>query len=771
MRRITTVSIILGCMAPTAALAAPQSSETEKVGLAGAEPSEEIIVTAQKRNERLQDVPVAISVATQAQLERQQVNTIIDLARLTPALEIQQGGTGSRVGGGGQIRGIGTISENQGAAPAVGIVVDQVSQGTTNISDLFDVNRVEVLKGPQGTLFGLTTSAGVINIVTNKPEFRKFSGRVLTELSRAGTAGSDYGNQVVQGMLNIPMAANAAFRLTGNANLTQGVDRNVFTGKLDRHNSFGFRGRFLWEPAAPVSVNIIGDYTKADANGQDFFVITQADPNFGGGPANPFNVVGALARCGVTVSPTNRSYCSNDPSGQHSKTYGISSQVDVDAHPFIFTSISSYRRQITGPDSRSIFRIDSYPLHVIDGPAATANGLFTQELRIASHNGVPLEYTIGAFYSKSSQHNDPAPSDVVVFGNSVNPLLGTNIRIHDDSIAAFGQSTLHLGQHLRLLGGARYTRQTLAVDYLSLDVSSADVPSASGRRETKITNVSWKVGAQYEFNRNLQAYATISRGYKGPQIALGDPTADQADPGSKPSIVRPEIPTSYELGAKGTFLNGALSADLSIFDIKVANYQTTLSDLSADGTSIIPVPANISRVISRGVELNVFARPVQGLVFNVGGIYNTVKYPFGFKGEDGSDLTGAQLKFVPKVKITASGEYTTYLTDLVKGYLSLDAVYKSAIRLDVRNNSGPSFAIDDIVNYPGHLTLGGRVGVRSENDRWNVGIFARNLTNNHEPVLIIPRIPPAFHAQSTSIGTIFTRQSFRQVGLSVDLRF
>src|SRR4029079_27969 len=139
---------VLGAAAATLLGAAPvlAQNSTEKL--------DEIVVTAQKRVERLQDVPLSITVADQAELERQQVNRIADLSRVAPSLEMQQA-PGQSVGGGGQIRGIGTQSFQLGAVGSVGIVVDQVSQGNTNISDLFDVARVEVLKGPQGTLFGL----------------------------------------------------------------------------------------------------------------------------------------------------------------------------------------------------------------------------------------------------------------------------------------------------------------------------------------------------------------------------------------------------------------------------------------------------------------------------------------------------------------------------------------------------------------------------------------------------------------------------------------
>jgi iron complex outermembrane receptor protein len=126
--------------------------------------------------EKVTSVPISITVADAGQLERQQVRTVEDLARIAPSLEMTAA-AGQGTGGGGEIRGIGTQTFSQGAVASVGIVVDQVSQGNANISSLFDIARVEVLKGPQGTLFGLTTSAGVINITTNKPDMTKFSAR------------------------------------------------------------------------------------------------------------------------------------------------------------------------------------------------------------------------------------------------------------------------------------------------------------------------------------------------------------------------------------------------------------------------------------------------------------------------------------------------------------------------------------------------------------------------------------------------------------------
>ena len=260
------------------------------------------------------------------------------------------------------------------------------------------------------------------------------------------------------------------------------------------------------------------------------------------------------------------------------------------------------------------------------------------------------------------------------------------------------------------------------------------------------------MGAQYEFNRSLMAYATVARGYKGPQIALGDQTV----PGTIPRVIRPEIPMSYELGVKATAFHGRLSSDLSLFYTKVHDFQGQLCTPAAFGLTCNP--QNIGTVVSKGVELNAFARPVRGVSLNAGVIYNPVKYPNGFLGQDGSDLTGAQLIAVPKWKFTAAGEYALQVTSSKQLFFGVDSVYKSSLLL--------AASTDPNVILPGHWILGGQAGVRGASDRWSISLFARNVTNNHEPAIRYQNFP-----DPGSYGDISTFTAFRQIGISADIRF
>jgi iron complex outermembrane receptor protein len=710
------------------AAAAPQVPETTSTS--------DIIVTAQRRAEKVTEVPISITVASAAQLERQQVNTVNDLARIAPSLEIQQA-PGQNTGGGGSIRGIGTQTFSPGAVASVGIVVDQVSQGNANISDLFDIARVEVLKGPQGTLFGLTTSAGVINITTNKPDFTRFSARLRTELSDAGTAGSKYGNQVVQGLVNVPLADNAALRVSGVANLRQGVNRNATTGDLNDNNRYSVRGRLLWEPTDRVTVNLIGDYAKTRSeNGGDFFTFVKTIDDF----------TSALASCGVKVGAGNSKYCMDDNFVGKTENYGGSLQVDYEADPFTLTSITSVRKfNETGYGAASnVFRADPLPVQVTNDPVDRSLSLFTQEFRVSSAAGQPIEYTAGAFYSNQKQTRIPETVRVNLFGNDIPPTVTPQLTIRDESLAFFGQVTGHVTDAFRLIGGVRYTTDRLSLDKFDTDGAITSQTVLNSKKW------SWRLGAQYDLTSNAMAYATVSRGFKGGQIAVPS-NADSY-------VVLPEIPTSYEAGVKATLFGGWV-ADASLFYMKIDNFQA--QNCTVDSNAIISCDqTNINGVKTRGAEINFFGNVTRNLSLNTGFIYAKATYPGGFLGTDGTDIGGSQLAYSPRYKFTMSGQYDVPLGENFGGFISVDTVWKSRIRYEANSISDTTFKP--------HWMVGGRIGVKTADDRYTVAVFVRNAFNVHEPSLMQSDFP---FGGAANVGAIYGPQSYRNVGLSLDAKF
>ncbi|MXO73048.1 TonB-dependent receptor [Alteraurantiacibacter buctensis] len=729
-------------IASTILVATPSIAQSAPAADDGDEDDGQIIVTAQRREQSVLEVPVSVTVTSQEALERQQVNQISDLSRVAPALEVQQA-PNLGTGGGGQIRGVGTTTFQIGAVGSVGVVVDEVSQGNANITSLFDVERVEVLKGPQGTLFGLTTSAGVINIATRRPEYGVFGGRFRTELSDAGTLGSEYGRQLVQGVVNLPIADNAAMRVSGNYSGTQGIDRNTLTGELDKHHSWGLRGRLLWEPSDVVTVNLIGEYSDSvDERGNDFFKIYIANPA----------IATVLAACGITASRANRDYCTNSPGHAENELLAGSLQVDYDLGGAVLTSVTALRSQDQGPNSLNIFRLDTYPTRIFSGPGFSGVDLFTQELRLASDSSSPLEYTVGLFYSDQDTVNNPSPFSIKVTlpnGAVITPVSnnGRLTTVDDSSYAVFGQATYHLSDSLRVLAGARYTNE-------EVNVFTDTLTGATGSSGVTIHNFSWKTGLQYEVSPSTFLYGTVTRGYKGPQIALADPS----NPTAVTTIIKEEIPTSFEIGLKAGVGRGMLF-EANAFSTRVRNYQGQVCNTTQTG-GLQCVPQNIGTVTSRGFELSFGGRVAQGWMLNTGLIYNDVDYPAGLVGSDGTIIGGTQLANAPEWKATASTEYFTPVTDAMDFFISGDMVFKSSFK--VAQSTDPN------VLYPSHFTLGGRVGIRGSDSGWSLSAFVRNLTNNHEPVFALINFPDG---NIGSYGQILTTTGFRQVGLALDYEF
>ncbi len=740
-------------VASTAHAQVAPSADAAATGTSGAD----IVVTAQRRAEKVTQVPISITVANQAQLERQQIDTVNDLNRIAPSLEIQSA-PGQNTGGGGSIRGIGTQTFSAGAVASVGVVVDQVSQGNANISDLFDVARIEVLKGPQGTLFGLTTSAGVINITTNKPEFDTFSARLRTELSHAGTAGSRYGDQIVQGVVNLPLAHDAALRIAGFGNMRQGPDYDLTSARYDKNDSWGLRGRLLWEPTSQLTINLIGDYGKTrTTEGGDFFTLVKSS---GAGLLplpTPFpipdNVTANLASCGVTAGVGNRNFCTGQYFLEHSYSGGASLEIDYQAAPFTITSVTAYRKSLESGDgaATNVFRGDPLELQVTNGPVHRPIDLFTQELRVSSPANQMVEYTGGLFFSSQIQHRDdetlaveiqPVPGFYIPVENS-----GTSaFHVSDVSMAIFGQATVHAADKLRLIVGGRYTD-----DLLKLDTVADSIPgSINSHTSLDSRKFSWKLGAQYDVTRKTMVYATVTRGFKGGQIATPANAASYA--------VLPEIPTSYEAGLKSTLLAGWV-LDANLFYQNVKDFQSQ-NCVTTDVGAISCTVSNIDGVKSRGAEIDLFGRVTKDLSITTGFLYAKATYPKAFLGTDGTDIGDTQLAYAPRYKFTFSGQYDQPITDRFKGFVAADAVWKSRIRYEANSISESTFGP--------HWTAGGRVGVETDDGRYQAAIFVRNLFNVHEPELVQSSFP---YSGGANVGAIYGPGSFRQVGISLDGKF
>jgi iron complex outermembrane receptor protein len=728
---------------------------------------QEVIVTAERRPEALKDVPVAVTVVNAQQLADQHVYNISELAQTTPALEMIQAFGGP--GGGGQIRGLGTQSFTRSAEGSVGVVVDGISQGNVNISTLFDIQHIEVLEGPQGTLFGLTSSAGVISILTNPPDPSGFHTNWHADYANKGTAGSLFGQETLQGVVNLPLSEMSALRVSTSIDDNRGVEHNNFTGRDDTADNFGVRARYLLKFSDTVQLNVISDWERTVQHGAEggaiaSFTYVYADPP----------LTAELASCGITPGFANQDRCANHPEVASDYNYGLSAQTDVNLGAATLTSILAYRREETGPDSQDIQAVPQEIPQIWSTGAETASRQYSGELRLTSNGDNRVDYTSGLYYSNfltlgyavpGAFFHVQVPFPPFELGTPTTTLTQTSTT----STAVYGQMTFHVTDALGLIAGARYTHESID-DYsspLGLQPLSAGNGGASSLAITQ-NNLSGKVGVLYKLSSDWTARATVVRGYKGPQ-------AQAATPQTPAIIVPAEIPWSYEVGIKGNTLDGRLGVDFTLFDVRDDNYQGQSCALSPLGTLVCtPNSVNVS---SRGAEVSINGRPADNLQLTLGYIYDEATYPDSYRGFDPTDLTGTtlpmgglQLVGVPRNKMTFTGNYTVPLGP-VGINLGTDVTYKSDIRL--------GYSPDPRFVFPSAWTVGAHIDLRSSDDHWGVGIFARDLTNSHQPLTLFggPAFTPPGVVPFLPLGAIsgvsgwVGQQSLREVGISADLRF
>jgi iron complex outermembrane receptor protein len=721
---------------------------------------ETVVVTAQKRSQSIKEVPVAITVVNAAQLERAGVKDIGDLAKTAASLEFGDQSAGG-AGGSASIRGIGTAVFTQSAESSVGVVVDGVPQGATASGLMFDLARVEVLRGPQGTLFGKNASAGVLNMATQEPIIGDHGGNVQVEFK--GNHG-----EAVRATGNVPLDDMSALRISAVAERNQGVYHNVLTDKDSVTNNGGARLRYLLKPNRDVGVNLIADASNQRNENAVFFAPSVAYASNTAGDHHP---AAEFASCGVTVSKTNNQVCSDGPEIQHTKVRGLSGQVDWTlGSGDTLTSITAYRTRKQGPDSVNIGMSDTYDKVYNFNPHQDARQ-FSQEVRIASPGKQALEYVGGLFYADSHNFKD---STTTILPSTFLPSPPVPRSIATDAIqharlstkALFGQATYHVTDATGIIAGLRYTRDTVTADESQSSVVAFDgftlpptVKAASGSANQ--SNVSGKIGLQHAISKNANVYATLSRGYKGPQIDNDTPiNAASASGNFAGNIVKPELPTSLEIGSKMSFLDRRLDVDVAAFHTKIKDFQEQNCTLTAVG-ALSCIPLNVPNVTSKGIEADVRARPLPELQLglSVAMILDTA-YPAGFTF-DNANVGGQRLLYSPRNKATLNGDYSWTLPGDYELKLGGDIVYKSRVRL--------CNTLDAECGYGGHSVASLRLALRSPDDKWGVELYDRNLGDKRVPNAIIYPLPGkgAGSGFAYSLG----ENSFRRVGVTLDYRF
>lgn len=701
----------------------------------------EVTITANKREERLQDVPATATVVHSQQLEQQNITTIQDLTRAVPTFDA------SPLTGLG-IRGIGGISFSLTAESSVGILIDGVSlSGAGDFPpNLFDVERVEVLEGPQGTLFGKNTSAGVINVVTRAPNTRKFEG-----LARVDAQNRD--GKSAQAAINVPVNDALAFRLSGSVLDDPRSTHNLFDGAWDSPHKSNARLRMLWKATNDVVVNLSADQSETKLRGGGRWAIYKSTPGS--------LLTNASSACGVTIQPENTDVCPNPgQNGNRTRVGGYSAQVDWAIGDYLLTSVSAVR------DVKNSIKSADYDMVSLRAPDYTQPEVKTyhnvsQELRIASPDYAWGNFVAGLYYFKGETEQDLTGVLTLPAFKLGSRNLSTG---ENTSSAVFGQGTYRINKDLSMNFGARAGREhastsrtgTVAPGAVAALVPEKLLPVAG---EATDTYLSWRAGVQYDFNANRMGYLTYAHGYKGPAA-----NHNASNP-KIPPIARPEIPTMLEAGLKNVFLDGRFAVNVSAYATKTRDYQATVWDPVA----VAFVFSNAPKLTSRGATVSFYGKPTRALTVNGGVAYMQSKLGAGFLVECavGSppgctrDAGGDQAGGAPKLRGTLAADYGFALRTL-RASLGADVVYTSEKVFD---------RTDPVRNLPSTTIVGVRFGVRSADDKLGLSFYARNVFDKFSPTYRSGNLTGAATGDPRSYMQFVGLESRRLLGISLDAKF
>ena len=665
---------------------------------------DEIIVTSQKREQSLQDVPISVLVVDGDFLDARNFNEVSELRFVAPGFDLND--ANNQNGQGFQVRGIGTQVFGVGTEDSVAVVVDGVVLGRTigGLADLADVERIEVLRGPQGTLFGKNASAGLLNIVTKGPteEFVAEAGFGYSELNEIKA------NAAVSGPL-LGSGDKAFFRLSAYHNNRDGLVDNISDGReLNNRNETGVRGKLELRLTDSVTVNIAADYSDSE---EDCCVATAVE----GGAAIP----------GITPGITNNRVSIPGNIFSDLAVWGVSAQVDWEVADHTVTSITAYRGYDLQQEQELIPVLTS---NLGDGQ----QDQFTQELRITSPTGGRFEYVAGLYFFKQFVSNNL--DQIIDLG------MVTSQNLRDTSIdtlnyAAFGDVTFSVTDDFRLLGGLRVLREELDLNFFRPNVFcfcgpgvSTDPVQAAALGLVNIPNdnddsaISWRAGIQYDILDDAMAYFTVSRGYKGGGFNALDSTIAN-------TLVEPEIPTSYEGGIRSTWFDGRLTANVTGFYTRIRDFQAQAFDNVALAFSII----NAGVAETKGAEFEFVGRPFDTTSISLAGAYIDATFDefVGgpcFPGQtvaqgcigNVQDLSGADIGNSPDWTITSNLNQQVPLESLpFDGFFNLSYFYRSEANFTTAGDPG---LVQD-----GYHLVDTSLGIEGNDGQYTLTFFVKNV--------------------------------------------
>jgi iron complex outermembrane receptor protein len=685
---------------------------------------ESVTVNARRRDENAQAVPIPIAAIDGNSLQNAGQFRLEDLNQKLPSTNVYfQNPRQSSVA----VRGLGNNPANDALESSVGVYLDNIYLGRPGMAnlDLIDIEQLALLRGPQGTLFGKNTTAGVLNISTRKPSF--------TPEANLEVSLGNYDYYQVRGAVSGPLTDTLAGRLSLVKTSRNGFIKNEVAGTdtngADRE---GGRGQLLWQPSDAFDLRLTADYNTENENG---FVNVRVTPG-------PNNDAALKARVATVNGKYNydRDYESVfADTVSHMSVYqgGTSAEANWDTGVGKLTSITGWRFWKFTPHNDG----DGFSAAaIIDAGQQVDDRQFTQEVRWASPTDGVVDYVAGAYYFYQTQNNllytQYGPAAGVWIGRAVlnNAFSQTYAHLETDSSSAFAQATWHVTDPFSVTGGLRYTRERKLtnVDREPPTGSNPAIAAAlpgyeSGDLKRTDNNVSLLLSAAYQIDTDLLLYGSASRGAKSGGINPAvPPNIAGGIPGTQNLYVSPEKATDYELGFKSTWLDQRLQVNANLFWTDVDDYQSTWTGI-VNGVSTTLL-TNVGGVRSRGIEAEIIAAPVDGLTLELVTSFNDATYsdyknaPCSAEevavGKTTCDLTGDPVYLAPRWIANPAVTYEFAAPYGLTAFSNVNYAWRSKYYGGLENSK------DGEVGSYGLLNL--RVGVRSEADKWSVSLWANN---------------------------------------------
>jgi len=713
---------------------------------------QEVVVTAQKREEKLHDVPMGVTAITSEELDKQRILDFEDLQSKVPGLSmqtIQPGQTrlalrGQNVGGDGST--ITTYVDDTPFGSSNALVNGALLTGDF---DTWDLQRIEVLRGPQGTLYGAGSEGGLLKYVTNLPDPSKFASAIEAggeDIAHGEAAGS------IKGMVNLPIAAQAAFRMSGYYQELPGYIDDPSLGEKDINHGYreGLRASLLWAPTDNFSVRLSALGENLHTHATPYVDVVGAAGNFTAPPANQLKpIAGDYEQQRFIDEPSLFKYRIYSLRLDWNLGWGtatsITSYGSTDQHQLVDgTSIQAAPGFTYGDLASSVTMQPTGVAEIADDNVKK----WTEEVRLASSGARKLEWQVGAFFTREASSLDQTLPTFFIpsqMDSGLPALENVALDALYREYSAFGQLTYHFNPQFDLALGLRWSENKQSADEM---LSGLLVPTETFTGDSTGNDFTYSIAPRWHVTDNTMAYARVATGYRP-----GGPNALPPNTTGVPATYESDSTVNYELGTRSNVLDNRLSIDVAAFLVDWHRIQL-LEEVGGFG-----INTNGGTARSKGLEWTLGATPVTGLTFTLTGAYVDAYLTEDALGAGGHE--GDQLPYVPKWSTSLDGAYTWHAFGNFSAFTGATWSYIGSRFNDfglVPNSTVPSARGE----LPSYNTVNLRAGLNDP--RWSFELYVKNVGDERGIVYYANQGAP-------NLGGSIALSQPRTVGATLSARF